>query len=483
MKLSLQNHSSFFVLFSYHISKIKMDKKSLVLSSHGLQNIVKDETEFIFIFGNVKICINNIFAEFVSPIVSQLHYSDPTIQEFDIKWNENLNTCINSLSIEEIITEDIISLFYDLSSGKTITLNEEQNLKMRIISILIGNDELFDQLCKLFSIEINQTNIDRYLTELQTYEYLSQITNQNEFNFTNIIDLISSQFYLIEEARLLKLPKRILYLIIENEKLKISNEDKLFDFIKSIFMNANDDEENYRIIDFLELIHLNYMSDEKICELIQFLRPCEVTSSLWNNFSHLFITKKSLREQNTNRYDKPFQNQIEFDGNESNAFNGIVHFMSNEIRGNVSDKGIIIATSSSANRSDVSARNAVDIINSSSYFFSGDKENSWIKYDFTSRKVIPSHYSIRSYPSSSGSEHLRNWVIEGSNDDTHWELLDSKSGVSCLNSRNAFHTFEIEDKKKAKEGFRFIRLRQIGKNASGTFNLSLSALEYFGKII
>lgn len=475
---------------TFDVKKIRnllfMEAKPFILSSLGLQNIYTEEVEFQFIFGNVRVSMNRLFADFISPIVSRLHFSDPTIQSININYNIDSNQNIHVPPIEEILTTTIIKLFCDIASGKPITINKEEILSMRIISILIGNDELFEQLCQLYPIDLNHTNIDQYLSEIQKFEYLSQITNKNEFNFSSIIDLISSQFYLIDTTKLMKLPKRILYLIIKNKNLKIYNEDRLFNFINSIFYSNNNNEEDndsYTIIDFYELLCLDYMSDEILTEFIQKLNAGEVTETIWNNFCHLLINKNSFKNQNADRYLNPFLNRFEYDGNELNAFKGIIHSMTKECGGNVHDKGVIIATSSSAKRTDVEAKYALELDNNHSYFFSENEKDSWIKYDFKEKKVIPSFYSIRSYPSSSGSEHLKNWVIEGSNDDCNWQILDSQSSVNCLNNRSAFYTFQIKKKLNLNEGFQYLRLRQTDRNATGRFDLSLSALEFFGEII
>ena len=67
-----------------------MNKTSTILSASGLKNVhINHETEedFVFIFGKEELKMNNIYAEFISPIVSNLHHSrvshihqiDPTI--------------------------------------------------------------------------------------------------------------------------------------------------------------------------------------------------------------------------------------------------------------------------------------------------------------------------------------------------------------------------------------------------------------------
>ena len=81
--------------FILHISII-MNKKSFFLSSAGLKNLVQNQSygdDFKFIFGEHEIKMKNLFAEFISPYVSQIHQSDPTITSIHFS---NTNSSISS---------------------------------------------------------------------------------------------------------------------------------------------------------------------------------------------------------------------------------------------------------------------------------------------------------------------------------------------------------------------------------------------------
>lgn len=74
-------------------NKCEMSKHTFILSSAGLRNIIlssnseniyinslnEEFNQFKFIIGQKEIKMNKIFAEFLSPIVSHIHHSDPTI--------------------------------------------------------------------------------------------------------------------------------------------------------------------------------------------------------------------------------------------------------------------------------------------------------------------------------------------------------------------------------------------------------------------
>ena len=78
------------------MQKTILDKKSFILSSAGLKNLVQNQSygeDFKFIFGEHEIQMKNLFAEFISPYVSQIHQSDPTINSIHFS---NTNSSISS---------------------------------------------------------------------------------------------------------------------------------------------------------------------------------------------------------------------------------------------------------------------------------------------------------------------------------------------------------------------------------------------------
>ena len=88
-------------------------------------------------------------------------------------------------------------------------------------------------------------------------------------------------------------------------------------------------------------------------------------------------------------------------------------------------------------------RNTVDS-NRSKIFSSVLKQNSWLKIDFICRKVHPTHYSIQTWELSKGN-HIQNWVIEGSNDNSSWQVLDEERDCNELHGNDLVHTFPIKN--------------------------------------
>jgi len=92
-----------------------------------------------------------------------------------------------------------------------------------------------------------------------------------------------------------------------------------------------------------------------------------------------------------------------------------------------------------------------------------------------------------------------NWQFEGSLDKENWEILDRRVYLTddpsansemetvrnALKKKGATSTWAIDSEKLkgTKNGFRYFRIVQIGKNSSGSDNLSLSGIEIYGKVV
>lgn len=103
---------------------------------------------------------------------------------------------------------------------------------------------------------------------------------------------------------------------------------------------------------------------------------------------------------------------------EGKKFNGIINFIQNK------SKEELELTASSVETQFYSPINVLspDYFN---YFHSKDFENSWIC--FVDHKIIPNSYEIKSYPYNANDQHPKSWVIEVSNDEESWFIVDDCS--------------------------------------------------------
>jgi hypothetical protein len=70
-------------------------------------------------------------------------------------------------------------------------------------------------------------------------------------------------------------------------------------------------------------------------------------------------------------------------------------------------------------------KNVADL-SSEGGFWSDNRPNQWLSYNFVARSICPTHDSMCSHNSRSDA-HSRNWVLEGSTDGVSWTELDRRT--------------------------------------------------------
>jgi hypothetical protein len=163
--------------------------------------------------------------------------------------------------------------------------------------------------------------------------------------------------------------------------------------------------------------------------------------------------------------------------------NGIISYLSRQCDGNVHTAGLVTITGHDRNGGDPSdaAWNAADLLGNN-YFYSKNEPNQWLDYDFGSRRVNLSHYTIRSrYNGSENDFYLRSWVIEGSVDGNTWTEIDRREDDHSLNFKNPVRLFAVDS---VSGEFRHVRLRQTGPNqySSSDHRIIISGFELFGSL-
>jgi hypothetical protein len=163
---------------------------------------------------------------------------------------------------------------------------------------------------------------------------------------------------------------------------------------------------------------------------------------------------------------------------------GIIAHLTRECGGNVRDHDVVGVTSSRPIGSLWAAKNVANL-EDSSCFHSAHRDkndiippakNNWICYDFKDRKVIPTHYAVRS---STGVAHPSSWVVEVSKKGKKWKEIDHKENNIDLNRQRVTRVFPAAASKPC----RFVRLANVGRNHRGTDSLLIEAWEIFGKLI
>lgn len=112
------------------------------------------------------------------------------------------------------------------------------------------------------------------------------------------------------------------------------------------------------------------------------------------------------------------------------------------------------------------------------FFFTENKPNSWILFDFKDMRIHITNYTLKTHKYPSGTCHIKSWIIEGSNGKNIWSEIDKRSSP-VLNGPNRFQTFPAT---KSNDTFQYIRLRQTGFNFRNDNILAIASIEFFGTI-
>jgi hypothetical protein len=107
------------------------------------------------------------------------------------------------------------------------------------------------------------------------------------------------------------------------------------------------------------------------------------------------------------------------------------------------------------------------------------QKNNWICYDFKEKRVVPSHYSIRSIDAEQGDAHLKSWLVEMSLDGENWKQIDFRENNTELNGKSIMKTFAVTGAQEC----RFLRLVHIGRSHHGHDRLAISAWEIFSTLV
>ncbi|KAK7477746.1 hypothetical protein BaRGS_00031034 [Batillaria attramentaria] len=110
-----------------------------------------------------------------------------------------------------------------------------------------------------------------------------------------------------------------------------------------------------------------------------------------------------------------------------------------------------------------------------------DDKKAWFAIDL-GVWIIPTCYTLR-HARGYGKSALRNWQFQMSRDGMTWTTLYNHENDCSLNEPGSTMTWPLDTDSDEKQGWRHVRILQMGKNASGqTHYLSLSGFEIYGTV-
>lgn len=466
-----------------------MQSFSLPLSNFKQLNFNNYVRDFDFIYDHETFSCNKIIADFLSPIVNHIHRTDPTLDHFEIPNDKHY-------------PPPLFKLIIDSAELKDIQITKENAEALKYFYSKLGNKD-FDKfvLCN----ETPVINKDSAFNLLYIKMKLGVSVNQE-------VEFIASHLYELDdkmetETENGNLTVDILRMIFGSSHIKIKNEDWLFNYIMK-WTNKKSSE----FICLFEYVKFRCLSEKSVKTFFKSVPLDELNQSVYDAIIDLTMNGKQSNPSNSSRYKDPesdaikkkeeekkkeeaknkkdedknenrgsIQRILNFDGH--HPLSGIFSFLTQTVSNgqNIATAGIVDITSSSinstSNNSDL--KHLVDF-NSSTYFISNNEPNQWITFDFKERRVLPRFYTLVTHDRPRGSDHMKSWAVEVSDDNVHYTVITAEQNNTTLNNRSNLAVFRVAN--PTRYG-RYVRIRQTGPNWWNSDILALAQVELFGILV
>ena len=418
------------------------------------------EEDFTFLVNGEEFHTSKLVADLLSTKLSNEHFSDPTINHMII----NTRTRGNFQTILDLIN-----------------FNEER-INDESLSFI---SEVFEQL-EPSNIEIKSNNIeltiDNVISELKKHESLRSLYSTR---FEEEVDFLSSHMYEISETRyeeIETLSSDTIESVINNSKLQLESEDQLLCLVNFLYSKSR---ENSNLYEFVDFVQVETVSMETFSCIID---KEDLTICTWRNLLSRMthdIKKKENEKSTRININKNENDRNKNDKNDSKSVLFEIPFQDspglfNKIKetSNINEE-LKVTRSTEGYGSDV-----MTIFNSDNNHYgpcTGNIPNSWICIEVKNHRIIPTHYTVKTFGWGHNHWHPKSWVIEISDDNERWEIIDEEHDCSFLNGSFAYHTFPISTNKQHE--FKFIRMRLTDKNLDSYYYLCTSTFEVFGALI
>jgi hypothetical protein len=332
--------------------------------------------------------------------------------------------------------------------GVLIIPTDSQRLFMAVIAKELENEEIL-RFLETAESQPSQITMANFESRIDRRVQLGlDIEPEISFAATHFLDLSSETFQ--------HLGVEIGAMILYHPNLSIDSEDSLLNFILNL-------PETFRTL--LEYVECRFLSRDGIDRFIREVKYDVITEGIWDTMCRRALMDPSLPRS------RQFVREQHFDFN-GDPFSGIIAALRAEGKGrnpHVIGQVEVKASSTAAN-----APWQVLDYGWENHWYSQNERDSWIQIDFKKYRVSLSNYTVKLL--DMGGNRFQNWVIEGSNDESRWFVLDSEKIDDLGPSK--FATLPV----KNQEYYRFVRMRHTGKTQLGQDRLVLTNIEVFGRI-
>lgn len=393
--------------------------------------------------------MSRLMSDLLSPNICKIHINDPTFNQITINTQQKGD----------------FSQFLRLFNFDEINIaTDEIEFITEIIEKLGTN-----------SIEITETSkpteitLDNVFLLLEKHERFPHFFSKQLFDE---IEFVSIHFYEIcaEQFEDLKgLSKQTLIRIVGNEKLKLNDEDELLDFVNSLYKS------DYQFCEMYEAVIFKNTTSRSMKNFVEIFDFNDLNKSIWSSVASRLqedVVKINVEEKMKNRY---MNLEEKFEKKQGEEFNGILNHI-------VKTSPNEVTFTSSSVYSSNEPQNVILFNDQNKYFMSNEDKDAWICFDFKDNRVIPTDYTIRS-PTIWGdnSPEPQNWVIEGSNDNSSFDILSEEKNCKVIHGNGKIQTFNIQN--QSSKEYRYIRLRITGTCGHNNYYLIIDSFELYGNLI
>ena len=262
------------------------ENQKFSLSFSNLKDIPFDKYEknFKFIVNSKEYETSRFVADLISPIVREYHFTDETMNSLTIETTQSASEKV-----------DYFKNFLSLVDFKPKTINETERQHYIEYFIKLGNFEESIELQSDILKEESDVNkvVDRLNSMMNILNQKKQRnemeeSEENEQNFYKInvnkmISNLSSRFSEIKQEKLQELPVEIIEEILNDEKLKIEDEDGLLKMIISMY----EEDDKYR--ELFEHVKYENVSSETLHKFIEVFNINHINNGIWNSICQRLV--------------------------------------------------------------------------------------------------------------------------------------------------------------------------------------------------
>ena len=417
--------------------------------------------EFIFKVNGEEFKTTRLISDLLSPKISHIHNIDPTISEYTIttRTRGNFSHILELVDFrEKTFSKDELSFIAEVT----------ENLNNEFIHIEISSNDEDEEK------EITINKVIELISEHEKYPlfYHQRLAKEIEYLRSHLYE-IDTKLYDSFKG----ITRSTLEQIFSNDtELRLKDEDQLIEIINHLYASNKEYSNMYEYVNFVNA------TIKSINEFLMIFDYNDMTRGTWE------VIKRRMSQEikKENKLKEEVKRRHQFSSEQE--FSGIINYLYTTSNGNIDNEINITSSGNQNGNNEYYLPRTVALFNDDSRFFiSTPQPNSWICFDFKNHRIIPTDYSIKKSKNHNvNSYNSRSWVIEVSNDNESFEIIDEVKNDSEMNTSKRSKTFKIKQAKSNE--YRYLRLRQTGPNWSNGNNkydhfLIIDSFEIYGTLI